>query len=58
MIIYDPPTAEAPRSKWEAYVAGLDQRQDAKEIKRARAFMEKIFTPGFDLRKLLTDGDE
>lgn len=57
MIIYDPPTAEAPRSEWEAYVSNLDHRQDAKEIKRARAFMEKIFAPGFNLRKLLTDGD-
>ena len=53
MTIYDPPTAEAPKSQWDKYLKGLDPQKDQAEIARVKSFMEKRFSDGFRLVSLI-----
>jgi len=58
MTIYDPPTAEADRIEWDAYLSSLSPSKDAQEIRRVKAFIEKRFALGFDLAFLLINEGE
>jgi len=55
MKIFDPPTSEAGRDQWEAYLAELSPVSDSEEFDRTVEFIKMRFNEGFDLKNLLPD---